>query len=701
MAQPMLTPFWPLHVGRSDGKGQVTVKGIKVNNGPDPKQLDRTPNQAGQCDYFREIDRDEPKHMDWRRKLGGMLLREIGGADYADRVNNTILWNLPEGYRLYEHIKSKADGQVKAVKNHSGGGHDRQDAYLYGYPRGPKKRFRSPADFFPHLLWLSTDESGDYDNCTCKLCSPYQPEDDKPAKQDVKAITSTPGVKKEVGSPAATPPRPVNRNPIVQVPIRAPAIPATGSAPVPISSKPAMQNAPRIKPPSPLNSSPLPQPRSMDQQVDSQYGKFLSRTGEVVWFFRNKTRAWGLGLIIQRWISEGGSSKCTYSIQPLSYPHSSLEPEIVTTHNDIRPWLAWSAPGYTYPYLQNSLLTYEQVDWDGLRAGNYGATPDSVCEVDASILAAKGIDSTYVLFERLKTIANKMGQEERHWNGIFFGAEKIWNGEPVRLRIAGGSDIMVVTAIIERTVPNPAQSGTTRTIIEAIGDIYAYATLPAPDLSSPPEPPPNNNLPLRMREDMRWRNNSLLPNTRTLAYWKLISTQSRLDFSDIKGRWYETSIVFAAPFHEAVKKGEGGNGIWMNSRGDATAMGSNLGTRKQDRIEAFGNAIPQGTQFVEGFEAPKEELQQQQPQASVNVQGQGQVPQVQHPHPHPHSNPHPHPHPHPHQHQQVHGLETIGMDASVQDGFAIDDFMNLDGMEEAAMPFGGEFVGHEDGFHFG
>ena len=88
----------------------------------------------------------------------------------TDKWAQCILWDLPHGYRLYEHIKSKADGQTKPVKNHSGGGHDRQDAYLYGYPKGPKKRFRSPVEFFPHLLWLSTDESREVvrpDNVVC------------------------------------------------------------------------------------------------------------------------------------------------------------------------------------------------------------------------------------------------------------------------------------------------------------------------------------------------------------------------------------------------------------------------------------------------------------------------------------------------------------------------------------------------------
>jgi hypothetical protein len=111
----------------------------------------------------------------------------------ADKWQQTILWEFPENYKLYEHIKTKADGQAKTVKNHSGGGHDRQDAYLYGYPKGPRKRYRSPADFFPHLLWLCTDDNSDYQNCTCKMCSPVQLEVEKPAvKAEIKSERRAP-----------------------------------------------------------------------------------------------------------------------------------------------------------------------------------------------------------------------------------------------------------------------------------------------------------------------------------------------------------------------------------------------------------------------------------------------------------------------------------------------------------------------------
>ena len=143
MSQP-LTLFWPIFPQRSDGRTVVNNKGAPVRNGPTESQLDRTPNEQGQSDYYRLIEKEDAKHVDWRKKLGGMLLREIGRKEDEDKWQLSILWDFPEGYRLYEHIKSKTNGESK---NHSGGGHDRQDAYLYGYPKG----YVPPSMAFPRL----------------------------------------------------------------------------------------------------------------------------------------------------------------------------------------------------------------------------------------------------------------------------------------------------------------------------------------------------------------------------------------------------------------------------------------------------------------------------------------------------------------------------------------------------------------------
>ncbi|KAI6863863.1 hypothetical protein KC334_g20354, partial [Hortaea werneckii] len=169
--------FYPLYIRRSDGKLEILSRTTKrkERNEPTPEQLDQKPDKHGVADYYREVPLDEVKSLDWRRKLGGMLARELAWKDQAGQTDiGYMLATFPEGYRLFEHVKkTERDGKTEVKsKNHAGGANDRQDAYLYGHPSGRKKRFRSPADFFPHLLWLSTDESGDPDNCGCKICSP-------------------------------------------------------------------------------------------------------------------------------------------------------------------------------------------------------------------------------------------------------------------------------------------------------------------------------------------------------------------------------------------------------------------------------------------------------------------------------------------------------------------------------------------------
>ncbi|KAF1944415.1 hypothetical protein EJ02DRAFT_442686 [Clathrospora elynae] len=643
MAQQPLTPFWPIFATKSDGQHIINLKGRPLRNGPTEEQLNTAPNDQGQRDFYRRIEKDDPKHIDWRKKLGGMLLRELGGKQHEDKWQQCILWELPENYVLYEHIKTKADGELKTVKNHSGGGHDRQDAYLYGYPKGPKKRFRSPVEFFPHLLWLATDDGNDHANCTCKMCSPAGDVERAPGKADVKAellaiVKREPSVSKPVAGSNV-----VARHPIVQIPARRP-------SPGPPAPSPITPSAPHIRAPPLQQSTPLPQPRSLEHQADLSFNRFLCRTGEVVWFFRPKTSAWGLGLVVRRWAPKNDPTNRSYLIQPLSHPYESPPHELAMGDEQVKPWLAWSAPSCTFPFLQqNPQLNYGTTDWRGLISGRFG---DGIASVDASIMASKAIDSTYTLFERLKSGTDDKGTEVRHYNGIYLGAEKIWRGEAVRLRIGStGSDLMVISDIVEQVFKNvPPNQPDTK--VSVVGDIYSYATLDAPDPANPPKPPQQNtNIPSRMVQDMAWRNRTLVPATRTMAWWKLIQGAARLDIADIKGRWYETSLVFQEPFHKAVKNGEGGNGIWMNSRGDANGLGKETGMSRPDRIAAFGASVPKGTRLVDGLDPPSQHVAQPQPPP-----------------------------------QQVHEAMDMGLGA---DPFSIDEFMNVDHLgEDTGMEFG-------------
>jgi hypothetical protein len=488
------------------------------------------------------------------------------------------------------------------------------------------------------------------------MCSPVQLEVEKPAvKVEIKNEPSI-TVKRETGQPLAAQGPIATRNPIAAVP--APARRSVSGPPTqspsmkqatPATLPPQTNNAPQIRAPAVLQSTPLPQPCGNEQLTDGRYGQFLCRTGEVVWFFRPKTSAWGLGLVLRRWVVKEGSGGKAYLVQPLSHPFDSATPEVVTTDQNLKPWLAWSAPACTYPYLQqNPQLRYDQVDWNALLSGRFG---DGVADVDASIMAAKAIDTTYTLSERIKTTPVPSG-EERQYNCIYLGAEKIWRGDPVRIRLGQtGTDLMVITDIVER-VTNSGPQSTSQ--IWMTGDIYSYSTLPALDPSNWPTPPSTSNphIPIRMREDMAWRNRMLVPMTQTMGWWRLIASSSRVEMADIKGRWYETSLLFEDSFTKAVKNNEGGNGIWMNARGDATGVGKSTGSSRPDRVAAFGSALPKGTRLTEGLEPP-------------NAQG---VPTG-----------------------DMQGLD-IGIATGSADPFSIDDFMNVEHLDDGTgVDFGHNF----------
>lgn len=85
MAQQPMTSFWPIFASKSDGQHVVNIKGRPIRNGPTEEQLNMSPNDQGQRDFYRLIEKDDPKHQDWRKKLGGMLLREIGGKQYEGK----------------------------------------------------------------------------------------------------------------------------------------------------------------------------------------------------------------------------------------------------------------------------------------------------------------------------------------------------------------------------------------------------------------------------------------------------------------------------------------------------------------------------------------------------------------------------------------------------------------------------------------
>jgi hypothetical protein len=486
-----------------------------------------------------------------------------------------ILNSFPENYRLFEHviIKSKtldADGKPQRnSKTHASGGHDRTDAYIYGHPLGRKKRYRSPTEFFPHLLWLCTDPTNDPQNCSCKHCSPdeIQPEE-KPGAAKKQSAT----VKKEKPS---------------------------------VPSQPAPQVA------SNQVGTPLPQPRSVDQQVDAQYGRFLCRPGEVVWFERGNG-AWGLGVVVRRWIptdatKSNSASKFpqNYMIQPLSHPFKTLSQEVITSECALRPWLIWSPPPYCHTKLNNMRdLTYDTADWNDIQRGAFGDSTSVSMVIDGSILAARAVDRTYTPFELLKGMVEE-GISVRHYNGFYLGGEKLWLGDPAILHGNNCEDVIVITDIIERnstSQPSTPFSGISlRSTLTIVGDVYIPRYQPAQEYQ---------HIPPRMREDLRLRNSVLQSyNPKSLRlYWHLLRTNQSLDVDMLRGRWYESSIVLPlveGPRYNQLKAEEkiASVGRKLNARLPARDN-KEVSRYISNRVEALGKSVPQGLTFSDGIVPP-------------------------------------------------------------------------------------------------
>lgn len=401
--------------------------------------------------------------------------------------------------------------------------------------------------------------------------------------------------------------------------------------------------------------------KCFEQDQDSQWNKYLFRPGELAWF--NRGNAWGLSVILKRTLarSHQNHDRAKYLVQPLSHPSHYPPSRIIESEDGLRPWLAWSPPSPTHASLASAPnLTYNTIDWKAVTSGRFG---HGDAEVDGSIFAAKAVDDSFTLFEPLAN--NTVTTGERIYNGLYLGGEKIWTGEPIRLRVGAGQDIMIVHSIVERL--KPGSTSTSSASILLVGDIYKFSTL---QLQPGVEPPDNRHLPIRLRQDMEYRNRATIPTKRTLAYWKLAQPQSRVPVTDVKGRWYESSSLLPilkgpADFSRDLQRGEVGDaGSWMNARGDCNVVGGNntlrTGTRHVDRLEAFGKSIPPGTRISRGLDGPPEDQVFPSEVVTGVAVGQGQGEPMQ-------------------------GVEEAKVEAKgVSDG-DIAQFMDLDRMEEGLV----------------
>jgi hypothetical protein len=85
-----MAPHFPVTICRSDGQTEVITKtGIQELNRPTAAQLNGAPDAEGNVDCYKKLDYDEPKAVDWRRKLGGMLMHLLGGKAHSGMLSGS------------------------------------------------------------------------------------------------------------------------------------------------------------------------------------------------------------------------------------------------------------------------------------------------------------------------------------------------------------------------------------------------------------------------------------------------------------------------------------------------------------------------------------------------------------------------------------------------------------------------------------
>jgi hypothetical protein len=360
-----------------------------------------------------------------------------------------------------------------------------------------------------------------------------------------------------------------------------------------------VSNTAKPRAPPPNAPRALPIARNAEQALDFEIDRFLYRPGEILWFQRGLS--WGLAMVKARHLfTDHLRARPQYVCQPLSYPEDqSTKAVVVKDEAMLRPWLSWSPPLKTHASLQK-LVSFKDVDWQAVVAGKYGS---GNAEVDASIFICQDIDLSYTLIEQIPH--NTPRPFEARWNGVFYGGEKLWLGEAVRiyedcLRNSGfvNSDGARLILILHQIISSPSPSNPSQSVVDVIGDAYAFVTTVHPSAT-----PPSNqsHLPLRVKEDLAYRNRFSNPKQRT-SYWKFVGAH-KLPLTDIKGRWYEsrTLLPFISDPTEMARMATAGDikdvGVYLNARGDSKLQQRTLGTRTMERMDVFGQAVPAGTRL--------------------------------------------------------------------------------------------------------
>jgi hypothetical protein len=228
------------------------------------------------------------------------------------------------------------------------------------------------------------------------------------------------------------------------------------------------------------------------------------------------------------------------------------------------------------------------------------------------------VDISYTLLEQFP--ATQGGFPQNNYLGVYYGAERFWVGDAVRLKsmanpsFGTGKEILVVTAIQDMAPSTPVGARCDGTGVIVTGDIYRLVH----QSESIPYPA---GLPTMVKCDLQAREKFAIsdPEEPYCTYTPILNgMQVRLE--DVKGRWYPGASLFRIchgyeRFRElaqtsSIDPAEWDNtGTRMNEMGIA-GSGSTAGWRRfKERHTAFVGSIPEKLSFTPLPAQEQEQLQ--------------------------------------------------------------------------------------------
>ncbi|KAI1458019.1 hypothetical protein F4805DRAFT_154091 [Annulohypoxylon moriforme] len=558
---------------------------------------------------------DESAVKFYRDKLGAMIAEQV----YPGSLQPFTLEALPQFYQL--RVKTRADNKT------------RNDTYLFGYPEyddGKEKKktkkqaalkyYRSPNEFFDHLLWLITDATKDNKNCPCKLCRPASASQEEaqevtvtstqpksmpvPAHLTGKARSASPAPSpstrtsaKKTGSAAtsttkAAPSPPVPQTQLPAQPIAKPAVQSVAQSTAHPAAQPLAQPPAQQQPSTQPTAQPVTQTQTQTQTQLQSDETVLFREGEVVWY-RKFQSAFRLGIVLQH--AAGDPTTASMSrIKPLGHFQRDLE-TVERSDVDMRPFLTYSVPTVSGQLEGIADKPMDQVSWlileselpydDNSRA--------EMISLEASKIAASRVDHSYSLFNPIMN--PHLPPHQLPFGGIFFGCEKIGLFEAVRVNVEQEEhpqwdNLDVTFVMVLRNIVLERSEQGERLLFG--GDIWVLQESKAAE-----QAPNQDQVPPAMRREKEFRD-GVMKDYGVHFDWVLVRGSVTKTDKSIKGRFYESQKLGPMIYPEPAWSDYLRDGLIpsiqksLNKRLDS--WGPNIG-RVRTRLDAVRWAVSPGT----------------------------------------------------------------------------------------------------------